>query len=59
MAGSASSSSWNIDQRWSKATSELTSSSTSIRGGRPASIGCSDRIRWANECRVPMAAPSS
>ncbi len=34
-AGSASSSSRNIDQRCSKATSELTSSSTSTRGGRP------------------------
>ncbi len=27
-------------------------------GGRPASIGCSVRIRCANECRVPIAAPS-
>ena len=57
--GRTSSSSWNIAQRCSKATSELTSSSTSIRGGRPASIGFSDRIRRAKECRVPMAAPSS
>ena len=58
-AGSARSSSRNDDQRASKATDELTSSSTSTRGGSPASTGCSESSRWANEWSVPMAAPSS
>ena len=35
------------------------SSSTSMRGGSPASIGCSVRSRCANACRVDTAAPSS
>ena len=48
-----------MDQRVSKATEELTSSSTSTRGGRPASTGCSESRRWAKACSVPMAAPSS
>ena len=58
-AGSARSWSRKDDQRLSKATDELTSSSTSTRGGSPASTGCSESRRWANACRVPMAAPSS
>ena len=36
-----------------------TSSSTSTCGGSCASTGCSDRSRCANECSVPIAAPSS
>ena len=35
-----------------------TSSSTSTLGGSPASTGCSDRIRWAKLCTVPIAAES-
>ena len=58
-AGSARSRSRNDDQRVSKATEELTSSSTSTRGGSPASTGCSESRRWAKACSVPMAAPSS
>ena len=46
-------------QRRSKATAEETSSSTSTLGGSCASTGCSESSRWANECSVPMAAPSS
>src|SRR5581483_11444172 len=46
-------------QRRSNSTSELTSWRTSTRGGSPASTGCSDRIRWAKECSVPMAAVST
>ncbi len=58
-SGSARSSSWKAAQRRSEATAELTSSSTSTRGGSPASRGNSLSRRRANECSVPMAAPSS
>ena len=60
-SSSGSSRSWSRmrAQRRSKATAEDTSSSTSTLGGRPASTGCSESSRWAKECSVPMAAPSS
>ena len=35
-----------------------TSGNTSTTGGSPAAIGCSARMRWAKECRVPIAAAS-
>ena len=56
---SSSMSSRNALQRRSNSTPELTSSSTSTRGGSPASMGCSESSRCANECSVPIAAPSS
>ena len=56
--GSSSNAARSAVHRSSKATLEATSSSTSISGGRPASTGCSPRMRSANECRVPIAAAS-
>ena len=60
---SSSRSSANIRSTWAShrrpnASRLSTSSSTSTCGGRPASTGCSARIRWAKLCTVPMAAPS-
>ena len=56
MAGSSRSSSRQARQRSSNATPDEISSSTSTRGGSPASRGCSPRIRCANAWSVPMAA---
>ena len=56
--GSSSNAARSAVHRSSKATLEATSSSTSISGGRPASTGCSPRMRSAKECRVPIAAAS-
>ena len=45
-------------QRASKASSEAISSRTVMRGGSPASIGCSERTRCAKAWRVQIAARS-
>ena len=58
-SASCSSRSRSSRQRFSNMSCEPISSSTSIRGGSPASMGNSDRMRCANECRVPRAARSS
>ncbi len=58
-AGSSSRSSTNRVQRSSNASCDAMSSSTCTRGGRPASTGCSARMRCANACRVDTAAASS
>ena len=59
ISGSSRSRSRKSRQRTSNSICEPMSSSTSTLGGRPASTGCSDRIRCAKECSVPTAAPSS
>ncbi len=59
IAGSSTIRSTKRVQRSSNANCDSMSSSTSTRGGRPASMGCSPRMRCANEWRVTTAAPSS